>query len=502
MRLLGALVAAALLAPAPVAAGTLGLLRADGGDATADDRIAAAVGVAVEDLVPATWPAAEGPWVHVRTAVLQHCAGEASDLAGVVTAARAQLDDLDAGAAQAALSEALQTLPCATTFLDRGLLLESLELFGQAAQDQADEANAREGYESLLTFDPAYALTSAPGTGYEVLWEDVRREVLARGTVDVAVPHASADLRVDGTAVPASAPAPLRLVPGRHLLQWAEAEAVQTAWLLIPGDDDPVDDGAPWPRVAMQEAAVAPLLQAGPVDLGRQTALRGLLGRLAEARGWDGVVIVQSDAPLSGYLAREGELTSWAAAPQEVPRLGTGPFVAAAQTPFGVRLGLGGGWLLTSGASYAELSVAADVRLVGPLHARVDVGVGFSQPLRLPGSALDGKIAILPGFGGGLLVRPAKGLVQPFGAVTAGVWIAPASYTQPAVVEAAAIGASADDVIALERRGATTFRLFVDGGVDLLPGDGAFFARLSGGIGYGFGFQARAGVQVGFRVGR
>jgi hypothetical protein len=53
----------------------------------------------------------------------------------------------------------------------------------------------------------------------------------------------------------------------------------------------------------------------------------------------------------------------------------------------------------------------------------------------------------------------------------------------------------------VDSRGPVTFRGFLDGGIDLVL-DRVVSVRLTGGVGYGFGFQARAGSQVALRFGR
>lgn len=489
----------ATVAAGPAVAGSYGLLRGDGGPVAAPARVATALGLTPDEVVPLGLPIPSDGW-HVAGASFSGCSGQpASDLGPVLTSARAQLDDLDSGSAQAALAQAIEGLPCAGTPVDAEELAAALEILGQAAQDESDEDAARAAYRQLIATNPSYALTSAPGTGYEVLWSEVRRKQLALGSVEVSVQHTgTVEVRLDGAAVDASSPAPVFLTSGRHLLQWTSGATTAGAWITLDADAG---------SAALIEAeALTPLLSAGPRSAGRRVALQRWLTNLAVAGGLDGVAVIQNDAPLTGYrvdVMGDGTAEGWATAPSTpVPTPGTGPG-AAIRASGGMRILLGGGWMLADRANYGDITVAAEVRLIGPLHLRIDFDLGISQPLQLPGNDhYDGAVALLPGLGAGLLMRPVKGPIQPFGAFTAGVWITPASYTQATVAAAVAAGASSDDVLALTARRAATVRLFADGGVDLLPEDGSFVLRLSGGVGYGFGFQARAGAQVGFRIGK
>ena len=46
------------------------------------------------------------------------------------------------------------------------------------------------------------------------------------------------------------------------------------------------------------------------------------------------------------------------------------------------------------------------------------------------------------------------------------------------------------------------FRLYGEGGVDLIPGGKSFVVRLGVAVGCGLGFQLRVGGGIGFRFGK
>lgn len=482
-----ALFAGLLLATLPGSAWpATGLVRADDGATIDAARVAAAIGVEPSDLQLLALPDATAGW-HSAGVSLEACAGQPSTPLGlVVDAASAQLRDLRSDEAQEALSSSIEGLPCVGAFAERTTLVTALELLGQAAQDEGDTAAARAAYEQLLAVDQGFSLTSAPGTGYEVLFDDVRRAALSAGTIEASVQHADWTVAVDGVAVPARSAGTLRLAPGRHLLQWQVQDELVGAWLTL-------EAGAP--RVALLAHGYLDILGQGPIDAGKSVAIEAWLGHVATSADLDGVAVVQAAEPLAGYVVRGGSAEAWAAAPEAA--VADDPKVAR---PGGVgfRLAVGGGWMLASLASYGDIAAAADVHLVGPLHLRIDGDLGISQPISMPGGELDGVSVLLPGVGVGVSLRRPGGPVQPYGAISVGLWITPDTYTDPVLADAQGIGAVTTD---LEARGPVTFRGFADGGVDLHPGDSPLLVRLYGGIGYGFGFQVHAGAQVGFRAG-
>jgi len=192
----------------------------------------------------------------------------------------------------------------------------------------------------------------------------------------------------------------------------------------------------------------------------------------------------------TGYVVRDGKASTWEAEAR-------GP---AGGGPRRLRIALGGGWMHVGGAHYGDFGLAADLQLVGPLHLHVEGDVGLSQPIEFPDHGLDGSFTVLPGFGAGVSMRPGGDVVQPFAALSFGVWIVPATYTDKAREAVSQLG-DVESRAAVESRSPVTFRAFLDGGVDLAP-TGPLIVRLSGGIGYGFGFQARAGAAVGLRFGK
>ena len=65
--------------------------------------------------------------------------------------------------------------------------------------------------------------------------------------------------------------------------------------------------------------------------------------------------------------------------------------------------------------SYGNITLAADVRVVGPLHVRVEGDLAISEPIvtGLAGYPNEGSVAALPGIGVGAAVRPTRGTIQP-----------------------------------------------------------------------------------------
>lgn len=487
IRALIPLVAVAIAAaPLSAAAETIVVTSSDGSPVRDQlPSIAKALEAEPDELEPLAIEPGTG-W-YALGVTLSICEGEPGpDLASTVASARMKLEALQSGDAITALQAAIEPLPCASFAVDRGLLAESLDLLGQAAQDETREDEARAAYRQLLALDPSWRLRSPPGTGYEVLWEEVRLEVLAAGASTVSVQHGLEGAWIDGVAVEPGWSGTLNLVPGRHLLQWTTDGATTGAWFELAQGT---------PSAALVDAIVgyAALLARGPVDAGRKLALELWLSALAEAGDKGGVVVVQGMDPTGGYAVRGGRAEAWVAMDTvELPTL-----VRADR----LRVALGGGWMLAGGASFGDLALAADVRLIGPLHLHLDGDLGFSQPIDLTGSTIDGAFTVLPGVGLGVALRPGHGVAQPFVALSLGVWIVPDTFTDEAVAQIEQHGDVFSRAVA-ESRGPVTFRGFLDGGVDLAPGDGPLIVRLTGGVGYGFGFQARAGAQVGVRLGR
>ena len=486
MKTVHVLIAVGLtLAPLSAAAATVGLTTADGSTAKGSlGAVANALEVDQDEVEPLAIEAGDGWYAPGLT--FTACGGDAgAELGTTIASAKMQLEGLQSAEALTGLDAAIEALPCAAFPVDPEVLAQALELLGQAAQDESKADVARLAYQRLLAVAPSYRLSSPPGTGYEVLWEEVRADVLAAGVASLAVQHDIGDVWLDGGAVEPGWSGTLKLVPGRHLLQWTADGATTGAWIELRR-------GAA--KAALVDAATgyAALLREGPADPGRKLALELWLGELAETAGWQGVAVVQQEGPASGYVVRDGRSQAWQAG-DEAPG-------AAATGVDRLRIALGGGWMLAGGASFGDVALAADVRLVGPLHLHVDADLGISQPIDFPGSEYHGAFTALPGFGVGVALRPGAGVAQPFAALSLGVWVVPSSFTDEAVAQVGVLG-DAMSRAEIESRGPVTFRGFLDGGIDLAPGDGPLIVRLSGGVGYGFGFQARAGAQVGVRVG-
>jgi hypothetical protein len=476
--------AAVATAPLSALAATLGLTTADGSPArSAVSAAADALDVKPDEVEPLAILPGDG-WYALGLS-MTICEGEAvAELGTTIASAKMQLEGLQSAQAMAGLDAAIEAQPCAAFAVDTEVLAQALDLLGQAAQDESKADVARLAYQRLLAIAPSHRLSSPPGTGYEVLWEEVRREVLAAGVATLAVQHDIGKVWLDGGPVKADWSGTLKLVPGRHLLQWTADGATTGAWIELA-------DGAT--KAALVDAAVgyANLLAEGPSDSGRKMALELWLGELAATFDMEGVAVVLEETPYSGYAVRDGKSFAWQGSARTPGQAGAADRL---------RIALGGGWMFAGGASFGDIALAADVRLIGPLHLHVDADVGITRPIELPGSTIDGARAVLPGFGVGVALRPAAGFAQPFVSLSLGMWVVPSSYTEEAVDQVGRFG-DAMSRAQVDSRGPVTFRGFLDGGIDLVL-DRVVSVRLTGGVGYGFGFQARAGSQVALRFGR
>ena len=139
------------------------------------------------------------------------------------------------------------------------------------------------------------------------------------------------------------------------------------------------------------------------------------------------------------------------------------------------------------------------MKIVGPLHLTGDVSVGFSRISHPRSPAWDGGVVVLPGFGVGLALRRPTGLAQPFVAITGGLWSAPGFDDIDSTLNGARLD---DNSQVFDPDLPVSPRSFPDAGLDLVPDGGALVIRLAGGVGYGLGFQLRAGVLAGARFGR
>ena len=174
---------------------------------------------------------------------------------------------------------------------------------------------------------------------------------------------------------------------------------------------------------------------------------------------------------------------------------------AVEMQPDRARVLLGGGWLTTGLGDFqhGDIRFAFDIKIAGPLHVVVDINTG-AAPISHSGNAdWDGGISWLPGFGAGIAIRKPLGLVQPFFSITGGIWSTPEFD-----VEASLGGVPLDEGASKFERGSgpVTPRLFADGGIDVIPAGDQAVIRVTGGVGYGLSFQARASLLVGVRFGR
>jgi hypothetical protein len=170
--------------------------------------------------------------------------------------------------------------------------------------------------------------------------------------------------------------------------------------------------------------------------------------------------------------------------------------------PDRMRVLVGGGYLAVQQFDfhYGDVRLAADVKLVGPLHLHIEGSLGTSRITHPRSDEWDGGTVLLPGVGLGLAVRKPVGLAQPWVAATGGLWSAPGMDGE--VLDTSLDGALLEENSKVHQPSSPLApRIFVDGGLDLVPGGQAFVVRVSGGAGWGLGFQLRAGVMIGGRFG-
>lgn len=475
----------------------LGVLRADGTAAlpadlgSVDQALALAVGAGRAIQIP---PVA-GAWIPLG-AVLQPCKSAPTTLAASVAEARGLMSQLQEEEAIEILRAAIATAPCGPPGLDRSTVTTALDLLGQAAQDGQKEGIARDAYTRLLALDPAWKLQTPPGTGYETLWNAVRREVLARPLASFALWH-QGEVRIDGEAIAAGSTATLELGAGSHWVQWTEGGAAKGQWFSL----------APGTPVGLIASAASPsLLQAGPTGAGTKALLTLWLGAVAQEQGLDGIAVVAGtgDGGRNGWVVRGGTLEAWAESVETQAR-----GVVADR----VRIGVGGGYLRLASYNYGSVHGSAEFRIVGPLHLVVEGDLGFSEGVRLnnPDADItpdgDGEVRTLPALGAGALIRLQKGPIQPFVGVTAGATFDPPALREGLVDQIAALdpdGLSTEDEAAiaeLRARPAAVFRVLLDGGVDLIPGGGRLVIRPHAGVGWNGGLLVRGGLLVGIRLG-
>lgn len=489
-----------LLLAAPAFAGPVGVLRADAQVPQSADLAAVerALELPAGTARPASLPAATGAF-HLIGARLEGCAGSALKPQAVLDQARDHLRKLEADAAIALLAATLDAVPCSWTGATNQQVATLLDLLGQAAQDAGKDGLARDAYRRLLALSPSWQLLSPPGTGYEVVWTEVRREVLAIPQGTLVVWHGGTGVvRLDGEPVPAEAGATLPVLPGRHLLQWSDGAAELGAWLVL--------DAGTTRATAIRTDAQGALLSAGGRTTASRQAVEQQLGQLRSQIGADAVaVLTTTGAEAQGYAVDAQGLSPWSLAAE----------AATLTIPMDrLRAGIGGGYLLVDRASYAGFDLDLDLRLVGPLHVRIDGTVAVSQPSRLQedGATEDavgnGRASTLPGLGGGVVLRLPKGVFQPFVAVVGGVWLHPLSARQADIEAIRALdpeGLSSQDesaIAAIEERGDASPRILLEGGFDVISPLAPVGLRFEGGIGYGPRVIARAGLQFLVRLGK
>lgn len=498
---------AALIWPSVVLAGPVGVLRADGVVAQGVDLQAVERALELEagSARPAALPTANGPF-WLRGARLDACVGSSQPVGAVLAQAKEHLRKLEADAALALLSSSLDAAPCSWPTASPSDIGTALDLLGQAAQDAGKDGVARDAYRRLLAVAPAWQLLSPPGSGYEVVWTEVRREILAQPQRSFVLWHQGAGVRLDGEAVPPESGATLPLVPGRHLLQWGDAASHAGAWLVL----DPAPQGA----AAIHGGAGASLLAAG----GRSTASRQgneiWLGALRTEVGADAIaVITVPGAEAQGFVVDDAGLRGWSLSAD----------AGSAAIPLDrLRVGLGAGYALFGASEAAGVPTSSnlgidadlDLRLVGPLHLRIDGSVVVSQPARLvdegsgSGGVADGKAWSFPGFGVGAVVRAPRTVFQPFVGVVGGLWIHPTSFLAKARADIVALDPEGTNpeaqeaLAALDRRKDHSPRILLEGGFDVVSPAAPIGLRVDGGVGYGPGFVARAGFHLVVRLGR
>jgi hypothetical protein len=471
-----------------LAAAAVGLMGVDGeAPAVADStRVVRVLGMDPQDVRPIGLDAQLQPWwaMDVRLAPCSGMPGR--DLDDAMGRADAQLADLEAASAVGTLREAIEALPCSTSWADSNALRVALESWGHAAQEAMEVRIARAAYQQLVAADPGWRIRPPPGSGFEELFDAVRSESAAQALIPFAVHSGAREVRWNG-AVLAGPTTRVEIGAGRHLLQWSDdGIVVLGAWVIVT----PTATAAA--LVTSHRPDAVALLGSGMSTEAGRAALGPWLGALRAAHGLSEiVVVVEAARPPSGYRIDEGGLSAWTA---DVA-------ASVAMQPDRVRLLLGGGWLTTTGGGFQHVDIrfGLDAKIAGPLHLVIDIDVAASPISHSGNPAWDGGISWLPGFGAGIALRKPLGLVQPFLCVTGGFWSTPGFDVEgslggvPLDEEESRIGTGL---------GPLTPRIFADGGIDVIPVGGPAVLRVTAGAGWGLSFQARAGVLVGFRFGR
>jgi hypothetical protein len=469
-----------------IAAGTLGLMTTLGVLPSEKEVARTSDQVGAEQLRAIGLDAQLQPWWAVDLRLAPCAALPGMDLDAAVKASDEKLADLEAVAAVGLLRDAVEAAPCSVDWVEAGALKVALEWWGHGAQLADDERTARAAYAQLAATDPGWRIRPPPGSGFEGLWDTVRGELATQAITTLALHAGAREIRWNGVAVPGGT-VRLDASPGRHLLQWSDpVGGVQGAWVLVTGRS---------PEAALitsTRADAVNLLSHGMETEAGRLSLRVWLSALQGAHGLDGIVVLDPESkPPGGYRLDAEGLRPWNADLQ----------ADFSMRPDRARVLVGGGWLSVQefGFQYASLRLGADVKIAGPLHITADVSAGFSGISHPRSTDWDGGIVVLPGFGVGVMIRKPDGVAQPFGAISGGIWSAPGFDDLESTLDGALLEESSR---VHEPDLPVSPRVFLDGGLDLVPAGRAFVVRMSAGVGYGLGLQVRAGVLAGVRFGR
>ncbi len=180
------------------------------------------------------------------------------------------------------------------------------------------------------------------------------------------------------------------------------------------------------------------------------------------------------------WPAGGGPMVAWQEAEAE-PAPTAKAVPGTTDSPRRLHLAVGAGWQFVEPFHYALLAVEVSVRVVGPLEIGAIARPSFGGVHRFPTPAgaaeISGPLIFVP-FGGYAAVRK-PGAVSPWGGVAAHV-----AWNQDRLVSPEWLGG----VMGI-------------GGIDLAPGDGAFFLRIHGEAGFLWeSFSARLAVGAGLRL--